>query len=166
MRYLSIFWKYLCFSSSSRFSFTVFPVAVRASMWRWFSNSFITLWTPPAYQKAGMGWKPVGLQFTMKGIFLWSLSKSSMVIFTPASFAMTGRCRRVFVDPDIAEWIIIAFSKASWVRICFAVMPFSMRFMICLPAFFARKRISFWWVGQEAEVGKARPKASLIICMV
>ncbi len=45
----------------------------------------------------------MGLQFTMKGIFLWILSKSSMVIFMPASFAITGRCRRTFVDPEMAE---------------------------------------------------------------
>ena len=51
--------------------------------------------------------------------------KSSSSSGTPASRAMASRCSTALVDPPNAITTAMAFSNASRVMICRAVMPFA-----------------------------------------
>ena len=79
---------------------------------------------------------------------------------------MAGMCSRLFVDPDIAAWTMIAFSKLSIVTMSFALSPFLARRTDCLPASYAASVSSLLVAGSSAVPGSISPSASAMICIV
>ena len=89
------------------------------------SSARMTTGTPPMRSTSFMTNWPKGRTSAMCGTRLPMRSKSSSVSSTRASRAMASRCRTALVEPPSAMTTAIAFSNASRVRICRAVMPCS-----------------------------------------
>ena len=92
--------------------------------------------------------------------------KSSRSSGTSASCAIASRCSTALVDPPKAITTAIAFSNASRVRICRAVMPFSIMVTTASPearAIPSRRRST---AGGRAEPGSAMPSASAALAIV
>ena len=110
---------------SARFSAIVLPVTVRQSPCSSpaSSRAFITTGTPPTRSTSFITYRPNGLRSPRCGTFRPTRTKSSRVRSTSASLAMASRCSTALVEPPKAITTAIAFSNASLVRICRAVMP-------------------------------------------
>ena len=79
---------------------------------------------------------------------------------------MAGRCMVAFVDPEMAAWTIMAFSKLFMVTISRALIPCDTSCISCFPAFLAAASSSGGVEGISAVPGNISPSASAIICMV
>ena len=75
-------------------------------------------------------------------------------------------CISAFVEPEIAAWTMMAFSKLSMVTISDGFKPILASFTACFPAFFAYWIRSGLVAGRSALPGRASPRASAMICMV
>ena len=102
----------------------------------------------------------------MCGTLWFSSSNSSGSSTMPSSRAMAGRWMAAFVEPPMALCTMMAFSKASRVRISPARMPCSASFGISRPARRAAAKISRMVAGMSAAPGSVRPSASAMHCMV
>ena len=114
-------------SIAARFSATVAPVTVSASPCSSpaSSSARMTTGTPPTRSTALITCAPNGLTSARCGTRSPTRVKSSRSSGTPASWAIASRCSTAFVDPPKAMTTAMAFSNASRVRICRAVIPFS-----------------------------------------
>ena len=110
---------------SARFSAMVLPVTVRQSpcIRPASSRAFITTGTPPTRSTSYITYRPNGFRSPRCGTFLPTRTKSSRVRSTSASLAMASRCSTALVEPPKAITTAMAFSNASLVRICRAVIP-------------------------------------------
>ena len=79
----------------------------------------------------------------------------------PASLAIAGRCRAVFVEPPKAMSTVIAFLKALSFMICLGVSCALTRATMAFPEVFASLIRSAWTAGMVPLPGSAIPKASL-----
>ena len=155
-------------SISARFSATVAPVTVSASPCSRpaSSSAFITTGTPPTRSTVDITCAPNGLTSARCGTRSPIRLKSSSSSATPASQAIASRCSTAFVDPPNAITTAIAFSNASRVMICRAVIPLAIIPMTASPdarAMPSRRRST---AGGLAEPGSAMPSASAALAMV
>ena len=153
---------------SARFSAIVAPVTVSASPCSSpaSSSAFITTGTPPTRSTVDITCRPNGLTSARCGTRSPIRLKSSSSSGTPASQAMASRCSTALVDPPNAITTAIAFSNASRVRICRAVMPLSSSPTTASPdarAMPSRRRST---AGGLAEPGSAMPSASAALAIV
>ena len=119
-----------------RFCASVLPVTVRQSPCRSFASSsiFISGWMPPMRMSSDIMYLPLGLRSASTGTRLPMRVKSSSSSGTFAACAIASRCSTALVDPLSAMTTVIAFSKASRVRICDGVMPAFTSRTTALPA--------------------------------
>ena len=155
-------------SSAARFSATVAPVTVSASPCSRpaSSSARITTGTPPTRSTVLITCAPNGLTSARCGTRSPTRVKSSRSSGTPASCAIASRCSTALVDPPKAITTAMAFSNASRVRICRAVIPFSSMPTTASPdarAIPSRRRST---AGGLAEPGSAMPSASAAHAMV
>ena len=110
----------------ARFSAMVLPVTVRQSPCKRPASrsAFNTTGIPPTLSRSVMTKRPKGLRSASSGVFALIRWKSSRVRSTSASCAIARRCRTEFVEPPKAMTAVIAFSKAFFVMIWRAVIPF------------------------------------------
>ena len=99
---------------------------------------------------------------TLAPIRLKSASSSG----TSASLAMASRCRTALVLPPKAMTTAMAFSNASRVRICRAVMPFSSMATTASPERLAKPSRRRSTAGGAALPSRLRPSASPTLAMV
>src|SRR5919199_730542 len=112
-------------ATSARFSARVLPVTVRQSPCSRPASSRARMMTgpPPTRSMSVMTKRPKGFTSARCGTREPTRRKSSRVRSTSASWAMAMRCRTAFVEPPNAMTTAMAFSNASLVMICRAVMP-------------------------------------------
>ena len=84
----------------------------------------------------------------------------------PNSLAIAGMCKSEFVEPEIAAWTIIAFSKDFIVTMSLGLRSFFASHTACSPAFFANSKRSGLVAGINALPGSIKPRASAITCIV
>ncbi len=81
-----------------------------------------------------MWYLPAGLVSAMCGTRAATRLKSSSARSTRASAAMASRCSTALVEPPRAMTTAMAFSNASFVRICRGLMPAFSRSTTAVPA--------------------------------
>src|SRR4030067_3212993 len=85
---------------------------------------------------------------------------------TFASFAMAGMCKQELVEPPSAISTIMAFSKAFWVIIVLAVIPFLTISTTFCPLWYAILSFSEETANAAAHLGRDIPNASVTHAIV
>ena len=109
---------------------------------------------------------PNGLTSARCGTFLPMRWKSPIVRSTSASWAMASRCSTALVEPPKAMTMAIAFSNASFVMICRAVMPLRSSPTTASPDLRAKASRRRSVAGGAAEPGSDIPMASATAAIV
>ena len=84
----------------------------------------------------------------------------------PTSAAMAGRCSTALVDPPMAAWTLMAFSKAARVRMALGRRSRRISSAAWAPASAARWVMRLVLAGIMAFPGRDMPRASAMACMV
>ena len=113
-----------------------------------------------------MAYLPAGRMSARTGTLAPIRVKSSMESGMPAACAIASRWSTAFVEPSRAMVTVIAFSKASRLKISEGLMPRSISRTTASPA--ARQSFRFWsdTASWADELGSDKPRASMADAMV
>ncbi len=121
---------------------------------------------PPTATSSDIRYLPLGLRSASTGTRLPMRVKSSSASGTRASCAIASRCSTAFVDPPSAMTAVIAFSKASRVRIREGVIPRSSSRTTAAPASLQSSRFASETASCAELFGRLMPSASIADAIV
>ena len=130
------------------------------------SSIFIKGTVPPMRTRSAMTYLPEGFRSASTGTRLPMRSKSSSVMSTPAACAIAGKCSVALVEPPRAISTVMAFSKASLVRMSRGLMPRLMRFSTAAPASKESRILSSETAACAELLGSESPSASIALAIV
>ena len=121
---------------------------------------------PPMLWRSAITYFPDGFRSAKKGVRSLTAWKSSMLRSMPTECAMAIRCRTAFVEPPVMFTSIMAFSKASRVRMSDGRISSFKRVFMAPPAARHSSCFAFDSAGLEEEPGSVMPITSMAVAIV